>query len=340
MPKKQNKQDNQDNMVNIAVVGCGMWGRNIIRNAASLGVLAGVCDRNEARAAEFAKDFDTKALDFNAAIADSAIDGIMIATSAASHELLANQALSAGKHVYIEKPMALTMQEAKAIASQAKKSGKQVMVGHLIRYHSAYIELQAQVENGAIGQLRHIQANRLAMGRIRNTESVLFDLCPHDLSLILNLTGRKPESVHCAGASHITKGLVDVLNTTLSFSGGVTAMMQTSWMSPYKEHRLTVSGSKGSLVFDDTLAWPEKLRLYQDNIQQTGELFVVERASPISLPVAETEPLKEEVRAFCHVCKTGAPATTDMAEALEVQEVLEMMTHQLKDMNHLTGSDR
>ena len=325
-------------MVKIAVVGCGMWGRNIIRNAASLGILAGVCDLDQSRAAEFAKDFDTSALDFNALLEDSTIDGIMIATSAASHEALATKALNAGKHVYIEKPLAMTLTEATRISQAAKSADRQVMVGHLIRYHSAFTELQKQVENGAIGQLRHIQANRLAMGRIRATESVLFDLCPHDLSLILSLTGSQPEQVACVGASHITAGLVDILNTTLSFPNQVTAIMQTSWMSPYKEHRLTVSGTKGSLVFDDTKSWPEKLTLYQDNMSRTGEVFVVERASPIALPVVESEPLKEEVKAFAEVCTSGAPAPTDMEEALCVQQVLEMMTDALLDMNKTTNN--
>ena len=325
-------------MVKIAVVGCGMWGRNIIRNAAFLGILAGVCDLDQSRAAEFAKDFDTSALDFNALLEDSTIDGIMIATSAASHEALATKALNAGKHVYIEKPLAMTLTEATRISQAAKSADRQVMVGHLIRYHSAFTELQKQVENGAIGQLRHIQANRLAMGRIRATESVLFDLCPHDLSLILSLTGSQPEHVACVGASHITAGLVDILNTTLSFPNQVTAIMQTSWMSPYKEHRLTVSGTKGSLVFDDTKSWPEKLTLYQDNMSRTGEVFVVERASPIALPVVESEPLKEEVKAFAEVCTSGAPAPTDMEEALCVQQVLEMMTDALLDMNKTTNN--
>ena len=156
-----------------------------------------------------------------------------------------------------------------------------------------------------------------------------------DLSLILTLAGCQPEQVACTGASHITPGLVDILSTTLSFPNNVTAMMQTSWMSPYKEHRLTVSGTKGSLVFDDTKPWPEKLTLYQDNMSQAGEIFVVERASPIALPVAESEPLKEEVRAFANVCASGHPARTDMAEALRVQQVLEMMTGALVDMNNL-----
>ena len=320
-------------MVRLAVVGCGMWGRNIARNAATLGVLSAVCDHNPDRAAEFARDFDSTAMSFDDVLADPMIDGIIIATSASSHEHLACQGLAAGKHVYIEKPLALSMAEAEIIAAAARAANRQVMVGHLIRYHAGFIEMQAQLQAGAIGQIRHIQANRLAMGRIRNTESVLYDLCPHDLSLVLSLTGSQPETVHCTGVSHITPGVVDILTTSLSFAGNISAMLQTSWMSPYKEHRLTITGTKGSLVFDDTKAWPEKLTLYQDNIQQAGDLFVIERASPIHLPVPESEPLKAEIQAFCDVCATGEAAVTHIGEAMNVQKVLEEMSAQLQDLN-------
>ena len=320
-------------MTKIGLIGCGMWGRNICRNAASLNVLAAVGDQDIERAKRFADDFEVEATSVEEMIAHSEIEGIMMATNPASHEELACAALAAGKHVYVEKPLAMSLDEAKRIRTAAQNAGKQVMVGHLIRYHAAFQELCRQVENGAIGHLRHIQANRLAMGRIRNTESVLLDLCPHDLSLILALTGALPSQVRAHGVSHITPGVVDILSTGLSFEGGVSAMMQTSWISPYKEHRLTVTGSSGALVFDDTKPWPEKLTLYQDNIQQSGALFMIERASPIALPVAESEPLKEEVAAFVEVCQTGSPAKTDIEEALLVQQVLEMMQNQLVDFN-------
>ncbi|MGB2241701.1 MAG: Gfo/Idh/MocA family protein, partial [Candidatus Puniceispirillaceae bacterium] len=202
-------------------------------------------------------------------------------------------------------------------------------VGHLIRYHAAFIELQKQLAAGAIGSLRHVQANRLAMGRIRNTESVLFDLCPHDLSLILALIGSLPTKIHCAGTSHMTPNIVDFLSSFMGFENGVSAGMQTSWLSPIKEHRLTVTGRTGSLVFDDTKPWPEKLTLFQDQMRLNGEHFIIDRASPIALPVPEAEPLKDEMRAFIQTCKTGRPAPTDIAEAIMVQQVLETMQTQL-----------
>lgn len=309
-----------------------MWGRNIARNAASIGVLAAVCDSDPARAADFAGHFDCVAASWNDILADPAIDGLLIAASAAAHEELAISALAAGKHIYVEKPLALGLAAAKRMIKAAEKAKRQIMVGHLIRYHPAFIELCRQLEAGAIGQLRHIQANRLAMGRIRASESVLYDLCPHDLSLILAITGTLPQKASCFAASHITPGVADLLFAGLGFERGVTAAIHTSWISPYKEHRLTVTGSAGALVFDDTRPWPEKLTLFQDNISKSGDLFVIERASPVALPVAESEPLRDEITAFAQCCATGAPPPTDASEALRVQQVLTLLEEEMGEL--------
>jgi len=309
-----------------------MWGRNLARNLAQLDVLAAVADQNTDSSIDFASAFAVTPLAVDALINDETIDGIVIATAAPSHDALAINGLAAGKHIYVEKPLSLTLAGARSIQDAAIAAKKQVMVGHLIRYHAAFIELQKQVAGGAIGSLRHIQANRLAMGRIRNTESVLFDLCPHDLSLILALVGTVPKKIHCAGASHMTAGVVDFLSSYLGFENGVSAGMQTSWLSPFKEHRLTVIGSAGSLVFDDTKPWPEKLTLYQDQMRLDGEHFLIDRASPVALPIAEAEPLKDEMRAFIRCCETGSAAPTDIAEAMTVQQVLDTMQSSLIDM--------
>ena len=322
-------------MTKIGLIGCGMWGRNLARNLAQLDVLAAVADRNDENAAEFAAQFNSQKRGFDTILADTSIDGVAIATSALSHDQLAIAALQAGKHVYVEKPLSLTLVGATGIADAAKKAGRRVMVGHLIRYHAAFCELQAQVTAGAIGTLRHVQANRLAMGRIRNTESVLFDLCPHDLSLILALAGGMPNKIYCAGCSHLTVGVVDYLSSFLGFENGISAGMQTSWLSPFKEHKLIVTGTAGSMVFDDSKPWPEKLKLFQDSMRLNGEYFIVDRASPLALPVAEAEPLKDQMRAFITCCQTGHPAASDIAEALNVQIVLDQMQTALIDTNHL-----
>ena len=244
----------------------------------------------------------------------------------------------ATKHICIEKPLSLSLAGAYAIRDAAISAQRQVMVGHLIRYHAAFLELQKQLAAGAIGNLRHVQANRLAMGRIRTTESVLFDLCPHDLSLILALVGDLPAKIHCAGASHMTLGVVDFLTSFLGFDGGVSAGMQTSWLSPFKEHRLTVIGSDGALVFDDTKSWPEKLTLFQDKMQLDGEHFLIDQASPVNLPIKESEPLKAEMRAFIQSCDNNIPTITDINEAIAVQQVLEILQDNLIDTSLKSSS--
>lgn len=313
-------------MTRIGLIGCGMWGRNLARNLASLGALAVVADQNEDRAAGFADEFDTSSVPVSFLLTEANLDGVVIATAAPTHADLALKALAAGRHVYVEKPFAITLDEAERMAAAAEAAGRQMMVGHLIRYHDAFRELQSQVEAGVIGAVRHVTANRLAMGRIRATESVIHDLCPHDISLILAIMGGMPTSVSCAGASHVTPGNPDLLSTLLAFEGGRSATMTTSWMSPYKEHRFIVAGSKGAIVFDDTRPWAEKLTLYRDVITPDGDNFAVARSKPLYLPLEEAEPLKQEMQAFVASCKTGLPAPTGVEDALAVQHVLHAMT--------------
>ena len=318
-------------MTRVGLIGCGMWGRNLARNLAQLGVLGGVADAVATQAESFAAEFQTTALPVADLIGKADLDGIVIATAAPTHAELACQAFATGKHVYVEKPLAVSLVEAETMAAAAATADRQLMVGHLIRYHDAFLELQNQLAAGVIGELRHVTANRLAMGRIRATESVIFDLCPHDLSLILALLGEEPHSVSCHGASHVTAGTPDILSAWLGFSGGRSAQMSTSWMTPYKEHRLTVTGSHGSIVFDDTRPWAEKLTLYRDEITSDGANFAISRAAAVPLPVAESEPLKQEMRAFVACCETNEAPRTGPDDALAVQRVLETMNDQFTE---------
>jgi UDP-2-acetamido-3-amino-2,3-dideoxy-glucuronate N-acetyltransferase len=318
-------------MAKIGLIGCGMWGENLARNLVQLDALVAVADQNAEAANKFASVFNVTAMSVDKLIEHTNIDGIVIATGAPSHDELALAGLIANKHIFIEKPLSLSLAGAHAIRDSAKSAQRQVMVGHLIRYHAAFIELQEQLAAGAIGSLCHVQANRLAMGRIRTTESVLFDLCPHDLSLILALVGDLPNKIYCIGASHMTPGVVDFLTSFIGFHSGISAGMQTSWLSPFKEHRLTVTGSAGALVFDDTKPWPKKLTLFQDQMQLNGEYFLIERANPITLPLTEAEPLKVEMQAFIQSCDNNSPSPTDINEAVAVQQVLDMLQNNLID---------
>ena len=312
-------------MARTGLIGCGMWGRNLARNLSQLGALASVADRDAENAAAFADEFGGKADSIDAVLEQHDLDGIIIATPAFTHADLACRALAAGRHVYVEKPLAMSLDEANRIAAAARDARRVVMVGHLIRYHQAFITLQQEIASGRIGKVQHVMANRLAMGRIRSNESVLPDLCPHDTSLLLALMGEEPTSVSCAGASHITPGIIDHVSAMFAFSDERTAAMNISWISPYKEHRLTVIGSSGSIVFDDSRPWAEKLTLFRDHIQPQGDGFAISRSEPVFLPVDGSEPLKQEVATFIDCCDTGKVPPTDLTEALAVQRVLEQM---------------
>lgn len=312
-------------MARIGLIGCGMWGRNLARNLSQLGALVSVADRNVENAAAFADEFGGKADSIDAVLDQHDLNGIIVATPAFTHAEMACRALAAGRHVYVEKPLAMSLDEAGRIASAAKSAGRMVMVGHLIRYHQAFITLQQEIAAGAIGTLRHVMAHRLAMGRIRSNESVIHDLCPHDASLLLALMGSEPTSISCAGASHVTPGIIDHVTAMFAFSGARTAAMNVSWIAPYKEHRLTAIGSTGSIVFDDSRPWAEKLTLFRDDIQPSGDGFSISRSDPAFLPVAESEPLKQEVATFIDCCDNGHVPPTDLTEAMAVQRVLEQM---------------
>ena len=316
--------------INVAIIGCGLWGKNIARNASELGVLAAVCDNNQQHAEAFSKQFSCPAFSLEKILQDDSISGVLVVTNANWHQKLACAVLEAGKHVYIEKPLALTMESALLIKQAAIKSNRQVMVGHLLQYHPAYTELKQQVNNGIIGDIQHIQANRLSMGRIRKTESAIYDLCPHDLSLILGLVKTMPRSINCASASHVTHNGGDIIVTSFKFPGDITAVMHTSWYSPYKEHRLVVTGTKGSMMFDDTKPSDQKLTFYQDKILDSDDAVRIERAEPVFLPIQQGEPLRNEVKAFIDVCKTNSPAITDVEEALKIQSILTEMSRQTK----------
>lgn len=319
--------------INMALVGCGMWGRNIARNLSEMGLLGVVCDVNPDMAAAFASEFNAEHATLDQILADDAISALVITSPARTHCKIACDGLAAGKHVYIEKPMVMSLDEADMIKAAAIKADRQIMVGHLIQYHPAFQRLQQMVNDGAIGKLYHIQANRLAMGRIRNTESVLMDLCPHDLSLILSLMKQQPLQIICHGISHITAGIADHVTTAMQFSDGITAQMQTSWMHPTKEHKFTVTGSKGSIVFDDTAGWDQKLCLYQDIINTEREMFSIDRKPAHYIALEPAEPLRLEMQAFAACCADNRPAPTDLAEGLRVQQTLQIMIDNYRDIS-------
>ena len=314
------------NSTQIALIGCGMWGRNIARNLKQLGVLAGVCDSNPKAAADFAAQFDVEPLTMETLLARPDIEGVCIVTAAPSHAELALACFAAGKAVYVEKPLALTVDDAAAMVDAADAAKKPLMVGHLIRHHEAFKTLCRMVQAGAIGALRHLRLSRIAPGRIRASESVLFDLCPHDLALVAALTDQEiPTQVHCHGFIHVTPGVLDGIAAQLDFGSGITASLQANWMNPVKIHNLTVVGDDGALVFDDTRPWAEKLTQYAFKISRDDQIISLDHDHGVAVPLEEAEPLKEELQDFIRAITTGGQPLTHGHEALYVQRIMARM---------------
>ena len=310
----------------IALIGCGMWGRNIARNLSALGLLCGVGDRKPEAARDFASQFSCDALTPDEIINADHIDGVAIVTAAPSHAELAIAALDQGKAVFVEKPLALNVDEAETMAAAARRRNAVLMVGHLIRHHPVFQHMLTMIDAGDIGRLLHIRSSRLAPGRVRDTETVLYDLCPHDLALVAALTGREdPSRVQCHGLSHITPGVEDSVTAQLDFRNGVTASIQANWMNPVKVHNLTVIGSKAALVFDDTRPWAEKLMRFGFAVDRNEDGPLLHRGDPEAVAVPESEPLKAEMQRFAAAITDAADPLSGIDEALYVQHIMARM---------------
>jgi UDP-2-acetamido-3-amino-2,3-dideoxy-glucuronate N-acetyltransferase len=306
----------------ISVIGCGYWGKNLVRNFAELGVLHAVCDTNQELAAKTSKNY--KVLNQNIEeILNSNCDGVVIAAPAAQHFALTQKALNAGKHVFVEKPLALKIEEAKKLGELSSKTNKKLMVGHLLQYHPAFLELKKLINNGTLGKLQYIYSNRLNLGKFRHEENILWSFAPHDISMILSLVNNLPETVYATGVCHINPHIHDVTTTHLNFKNGIQAHIFVSWLHPYKEQKLIVIGDRGMAVFDDSLAWNEKLKLYPHQIAWIDGLPQPEKADIINISIESYEPLKAECQHFIDCITQNKIPRTDAEEGLKVLQVLD-----------------
>jgi predicted dehydrogenase len=313
----------------VAVIGCGAWGKNLIRNFADLGGLEAVIDNTPETAAAFAEKHGARAIDFAEALQDETIDGIVVAVPGDAHYEIAKQALQASKHVYVEKPLTLHLDQAEELVALADEKGVALMVGHLLQYHPVFQALRKLVEDGRLGELRYVYSNRLALGRIVRDQNALWDLAPHDISMVLSLIGAEPDEVEASGACHLKPDVADTATLQLNFPGEPRAQIFVSWFHPFKEHKLVAIGTEGMAVFNDGEAWEEKLILYPHGLSWDGDLPVPNKADAEPVKVDQAEPLKEECRHFLECIATGATPRTDGREALRVQKVLEQASSQL-----------
>jgi UDP-2-acetamido-3-amino-2,3-dideoxy-glucuronate N-acetyltransferase len=307
----------------VALIGAGSWGRNLARCFEAHGALRSVvvpAGEAEPLRASFPRAAFTSSI--SDVLSDPAVRKVAIATPSATHFELARAALTAGKDVFVEKPLCLHADHADILTQLAESSGRTLMVGHLLQYHPCVIKLRELVNAGALGELLTVTSNRLNLGKFRTDENALYSFAPHDVSLILSLLDdRLPESVRCVGGSWLKRGVADSTTTFLQFASGTLAQLYVSWLNPFKEQKLTVVGTRGMAVFDDMRPWSEKLVLYGDYMSAAESL---PRTTGTPQLVTEEEPLLLECGHFLSACATGARPRTDGREGVRVLRVLDM----------------
>jgi len=315
-------------MKDLALIGIGHWGKNLARNFYSLGVLHSICDINEDLLYKYNELYPDvkKTTSVDEIMNDPEIKKVAIATPAAQHYPLAKYALSAGKDVFVEKPLCLNLEEAEELISIAEEKGKILMVGHLLHYHPCIEKMRSIVASGQLGKLYYIVSNRLNLGKIRQEENALWSFAPHDISIILSLVGNElPKEVRCMGGAYLNHDVADTTLTFLRFSGDIRAHIYVSWLNPFKEQKLTVVGSHGMLVFDDTLPWDKKLVLYKQYLTwKDGHLPVPIKGNGEYIITPQEEPLRRECKHFLMCCEKRIRPLTDGHEALRVLKVLKM----------------
>lgn len=285
----------------VAVVGCGLWGQNLVRNFKQLNYLIMACDIDPtaiARARHIAPDCQMVS-NFEAVLR-SDVAGVVVATPAETHYDLARQVIEANKHVFVEKPMALTCRQGTKLVELAEKAGLVLMVGHVLEYHPAIRKLYQMIADASLGEIRYIYSNRLNLGRVRRNENVLWSFAPHDIAILLRLAGM-PIKVVATGDRHATV-------TNFTFKNNITGHVFVSWLHPFKEQRLVIIGTEGMISFDDV---EKRLTLCRESGENTEIRF------------SQKEPLRLECQAFLRAIDTGRPPLTDGESGLRVLQVLE-----------------
>ncbi len=309
----------------IAVVGCGHWGKNLVRNFSELGVLAAACDCNPHSISYLKANYSNIKIynDFEELIKDSSITGIVIATPSGTHYKLAKQSLLAGKNVYVEKPLAKNLKEAEELQAIALDSDLTLMVGHLLLYHPAVNKLKSLIASGELGTIQYVNSDRRNFTRDHRRDSnVMWDLAPHDFSMMTYLLSAEPEEITSVrGWSSNDDGIVDVAHIDLIFPNNIGGHIHNSWLDPQKQALLTVNGSKKTAVLNDTFK-ENKLEIYSRNDE--GSITVEKPA------YSNDEPLRLECKHFLECIQHKQVPTTDGINGLQVVNYLEQCQEMLQ----------
>jgi predicted dehydrogenase len=327
-------------MIRIGIIGAGYWGPNLIRcfqESTECDVVY-ICDRDEKKLNQICQRFPnvigTK--DDAEVLHRDRVDAVVIATPTKTHYQLAKRALEAGLHTFVEKPLATRSDECADLINCAEANGRVLFVGHVFLYSAAVAKLKDIVSSGELGDIYYISSTRLNLGPVRQDVNALWDLAPHDTSIILELMGRSPISVSCSGLAYLDRRIHDVCNMTMQFPDNRIGIVHVSWLDPRKRRVMTVVGSKKMAVYDD-IEPIEKIRVYDTGVHTAndassfGEFLYSYRYGDIHSPrINEGEPLKVEIRSFVDAIAHGKHPKTDGWNGLRVVEVIEAADKSLR----------
>ena len=320
----------------VGVVGAGAWGRNHVRTVAGLAEaeLAAVCDTDTKVRERLARQYPAALVTADVAALLGAVDAVIVASPAATHAAVAQQAIAAGKPVLVEKPFALSVRDAEAVARKGAERGVPVLAGHLLVYHPAVERLRDMVQKGELGKVFYLYGLRVNLGQVRKDENALWSFGPHDVSVALYLLGEQPVRVAAHGKSYLQPAIEDVVFLAMEFASGVLAHVQMSWLDPHKERKLTVVGARKMVVFDD-MEPREKLRIYDKGVDRPpeygsfGESLAI-REGDIFIPrIPAVEPLAAELTHFVRAARGVEAPRATAEDGVRVVRVLEAASRSL-----------
>jgi predicted dehydrogenase len=327
-------------VITVAVAGCGYWGPNHVRNLAALPGcrVKWVCDVDPARLAHMKGLYPSveTCADFDALLGDGEFDAIVVATPVHLHYEMARKSLLAGKHTFVEKPMATASSDCRDLVQIAEEKRLTLMVGHTFIYSAPVRRIKEIVDARDIGEVLYISSRRLNLGLFQKDINVAWDLAPHDISIILYLLGQPPVAVNCQGKSHVTRGIEDVTNMSIDFPNGGFATIQSSWLDPNKVREMIIVGSRRMIVYDDN-APLEKIKIYDKRVERPphydtfAEFHYAYHYGDAYIPyIHQVEPLRVEAQHFLDCIRTGKRPETSGYEGMLVIQILEASSQSLK----------
>ncbi|MEA2398033.1 MAG: hypothetical protein QOK25_1589 [Thermoleophilaceae bacterium] len=326
-----------DQPIQVGVVGLGYWGPNLARNFDRLpgADLRWICDASDESRARWALQFPTAraTAELDDLLSDPQLDAIVVATPVPSHAKLAERVLEAGKHCFVEKPLAQSLADAEQVASAARESDRVLMVGHLLEYHPGVEKLKQIADSGDLGDIHYVYSNRLNLGKLRADENALWSLGAHDVSVILRLAGEEPLEVQAHGESYMQPGVEDVVFSYLRFPSGLAAHLHLSWLDPHKERRFTVVGSRRMATFDD-MEIERKVTVYDKGFDQDVHSYgeYIARSGDIWSPrISNEEPLRIECTHFLDCVRNGDAPRSGADSGVAVVRVLEGLQRSLEE---------